>query len=215
MADFELKYIYSYIINKTKIFLRLIDDLFMPWTGSEQELLNFMSDLNKDPSIKLEFKYSQTKIEFLDVLVYKDQNNMLQKTIYMKQTDRQNYLHARSAKMINRFQKRIRETTTFERKKKDTPTNAPLSLKYNRTLPKTKEIIMEHWNLLHINPSLAEIFQNPPILAPPVPIPDKEKKIKLSFYFHTSLWCLKGFMKALKAVIKPFEAPQRSGKVKI
>ena len=194
MADFELKYIYSYIINKTKIFLRLIDDLFMPWTGSEQELLNFMSDLNKDPSIKLEFKYSQTKIEFLDVLVYKDQNNMLQKTIYMKQTDRQNYLHARSAKMINRFQKRIRERTTFERKKKDTPTNAALSLKYNRTLPKTKEIIMEHWNLLHINPSLAEIFQNPPILAPPVPIPDKEKKIKLSFYFHTSLWCLKGFL---------------------
>ena len=59
----------------------------MPWTGSEQELLNFMSDLKKDPSIKLEFKYSQIKIEFLDVLIYKDQNNMLQKTIYMKQTD--------------------------------------------------------------------------------------------------------------------------------
>ena len=39
-----------------------------------------MNDLNKKyPSIKFEFKYSQTKIEFLDVLVYKDHDNMLQK----------------------------------------------------------------------------------------------------------------------------------------
>ena len=56
-----------------------------------------MSDLNKKrPSIKFEVKYSQTKIEFLDVLVYKDHDNMLQTTIYRKQTDRQNYLDARS-----------------------------------------------------------------------------------------------------------------------
>ena len=57
--------------------------------NSEQELQDFMSDLNKKhPSIKFEFKYSPTKIEFLDALVCKDQNNMLQKTIYRKQTDR-------------------------------------------------------------------------------------------------------------------------------
>lgn len=43
-------------------------------------------------SIKFKFKYSQTKIELLDVLVYKDQNDMLQATIYRKQKDRQNYL---------------------------------------------------------------------------------------------------------------------------
>ena len=44
------------------------------WYGGwEQELLDFMSDLSKNyPSIKFEFKYSQTKIEFPDVLVYKD-----------------------------------------------------------------------------------------------------------------------------------------------
>ena len=83
--------------DKTKMFLRFIDDLFMIWTGSEQELLDFMNDLNKKrPSIKFEFKYSQTKIEFLDVLVYKDQNNILQTTIYSKQTDQQNYLDAQS-----------------------------------------------------------------------------------------------------------------------
>ena len=97
MAHLELKYTYPYIRDKTKMFLRFMDDLFMIWTGSEQELLDFMSDLNKKhPSIKFEFKYSQTKIEFLDVLIYKDHNNMLQTTIYRKQTDRQNYLDARS-----------------------------------------------------------------------------------------------------------------------
>ena len=38
-----------------------------------------------------------------------------------------------------------------------------------------------------------------------------EIKIKFNFYFHTSLWC----MKAFKALMKPFEAPQRSVKIKI
>ena len=50
-------------------------------------------------------------------------------------------------------------------KKKETATNIPLSLKYNRTLPKIKEIVMKHWHLLHIKSNLAEIFQNLPILA--------------------------------------------------
>ena len=40
-------------------------------------------------------------------------------------------------------------------------------------------------------------------------------KINLNFYFDTSLWCPKGFMKAFKDSIKPFEAPQRSAKIKI
>ena len=97
MANFELKYIYRYIKNKTKMFVRFIDDIFMIWTCSEQKLLDFMNDLNKKHrSIKFEFKYSQTQIKFLDVLVYKDHNSMLQTTIYRKQTDRQNYLDARS-----------------------------------------------------------------------------------------------------------------------
>ena len=59
MANFGLKYIYPYMKDKTKMFLKFIDDLLMIWTGSEQELLDFKSDLNKKhPSIKFEFKYS-------------------------------------------------------------------------------------------------------------------------------------------------------------
>ena len=41
-------------------------------------------------------------------------------------------------------------------------TTISLSLKYNSTLPKIKEIVMKHWHLPHINPNLTEIFQNPP-----------------------------------------------------
>ena len=35
------------------------------------------------------------------------------------------------------------------------------------------------------------------LLTLPAPILDEEKKLTLNFYFHTSLWCIKGFMKAL------------------
>ena len=46
--------------------------------------------------------------------------------------------------------------------------------------------------------------------------PAQREKIKLNFYFHTSLLCSasKGFMKAFKVFIKPFEAPQRSVEIK-
>ena len=173
-----------------------------------------MAGLNKKhPSIKFEFKYSQTKIEFIDILVYNDHNNILHTTIYRKQTDRQNYFESRSehpkllkdsipysqglrikrmcssqqeflnhtAKTISQFQKRCYNRLLIEEqidkanlkereqllkaKKKEKATNIPLSLKYNRTLPKIKEIVMKHWHLLHINPNLAEIFQSAPILA--------------------------------------------------
>ena len=63
MANFKLIYMYPSVKGKTKMFLRFIDDHFMIWTGSEQELLDFMSDLSeKHRSIKFEFKYSKTKI---------------------------------------------------------------------------------------------------------------------------------------------------------
>ena len=57
--------------------------------------MKFINELNqKHKTIKLDFKYSKTKIELLDVLVYKDINNKLQTTLYKKPTDRQSYLHA-------------------------------------------------------------------------------------------------------------------------
>ena len=51
----------------------------------------------KRHSIKFDFRFSKEKIEFLDTLVYKDHYNRLQTTLFKKPTDRQNYLHAKSA----------------------------------------------------------------------------------------------------------------------
>ena len=58
--------------------------------------------------------------------------------------------------------------------------------------------------------SIKNIF----ILTLSVPIPDIEKKSTQVFIFTFLCGASKGFMKAFKAFIKPFEAPQRSAKIK-
>ena len=97
----HLRYFYGKLQIKIHIpiflitFLRFIDDLFMIWTATEEELLKFINKINqKYKTIKFDFKYSKAKIEFLDVLVYKDINNKLRITLYIKPTDHQSHLHA-------------------------------------------------------------------------------------------------------------------------
>ena len=98
MSEFEEKYIYHLIKNKFSSYLRFIDDIFIVWTKSENQLKSFVNEINKKHhSIKFDFEFSKEKIEFLDTLVYKDYHNRLQTTLYKKPTDRQNYLHAKSA----------------------------------------------------------------------------------------------------------------------
>ena len=53
------------------------------------------------------------------------------------------------------------------------------------------------------------------ILTLPVPIPDEEKKLTWIFAFTLLCGASKGFIKAFKALIKPFEASQRSVEIKI
>ena len=47
MAEFEQKYIYLLIKDKSILFLRYIDDIFMVLTKSEKQLKDFMSELNQ------------------------------------------------------------------------------------------------------------------------------------------------------------------------
>ena len=83
MAEFEQKYVYPLIKDKSILFLRYIDDIFMVWTKSEKQLKDFMSELNqKHPSIKFDYKFDCKQIEFLDTLVYIDQQNKLQTTLF-------------------------------------------------------------------------------------------------------------------------------------
>ena len=72
-----------------------------------------------------------------------------------------------------------------------------------------------------VGPSLAASLEplghrrNAASLTLSVPIPDEEKELTLNFIFTLLCGASKGFMKALKAFIKPFKVAQRSVKVKI
>ena len=69
----------------------------MVLTKSEKQLKDFMSELNqKHPSIKFDYKFDCKQIEFLDTLVYIDEQNKLQTTLFRKSSDRQNFLNAKS-----------------------------------------------------------------------------------------------------------------------
>ena len=77
MAEFEQKYVCPLIKDKSILFLHYIDDIFMVWTKSENQLKDFMSELNqKHPSIKFDYKFDRKRTEFLDTLVYIDQQNI-------------------------------------------------------------------------------------------------------------------------------------------
>ena len=97
MARFEQKHVYPFIKGKLDLYLRYIDDIFFIWKGTEEKLKNSFNEINKKhPFIKFDQKYSKSKIEFLDVLVYKDEQQKLKTTLFKKNTNRQSYRHAKS-----------------------------------------------------------------------------------------------------------------------
>ena len=97
MAEFEQKYIYPLTKDKSILFLRYVDEIFMAWTKSEKQPKDFMSEMNqKHPSIKFDYEFDCEPIEFLDTLVYIDEQNKLQATLFRKSSDRQNFLNAKS-----------------------------------------------------------------------------------------------------------------------
>ena len=97
MANCEAKHIYPYIKEKSLLYLRYIDDIFMIWKGTKVELITFIKELNeKHKTIKFDFQISPRKIVFLDAMLYKDENNNIQTTLYCKPTDQQAFLHAKS-----------------------------------------------------------------------------------------------------------------------
>ena len=58
------------------------------------------------------------------------------------------------------------------------------------------------WLLLYIVKILSLGLLQFFLLALPAPILAEEKKLYWSFYFHTSLWCLKRFYEGLKGIVK-------------
>ena len=96
MGQFEEQYIYPRIKNKSILYLRHIDDIFLIWTDTTDSLENFIKSINTvHPSIKFSAETSKKEINFLDTIVYIKNNRLLTK-LFRKKTDRQSYLHNQS-----------------------------------------------------------------------------------------------------------------------
>ena len=75
------------------------------------------------------------------------------------------------------------------------------------------ELLRAHINHNNMKRIFDEIRQFLNKLTLSAPIPDEEKKLAYTFIFTLLCGASKGFRKALKAFIKPSEAPQRSVKI--
>lgn len=70
------------------LYLRFTDNIFMIWTKSSNGsfIKTFMKNLNVNihPSKEFDFQYSKDKIKFMERLVYRDQHQKLETTLYQK-----------------------------------------------------------------------------------------------------------------------------------
>ncbi|CAN7951161.1 unnamed protein product [Ixodes pacificus] len=111
---------------KPIFYKRFIDDIFLIWTHTEEQLFIFIERFNRaHPNIKFTHEYSRTSINFLDVTLSVE-GNKLQTRLYRKPTDSQKYLHYHSShprhcknsipySQAHRFRRICSEKQEFER----------------------------------------------------------------------------------------------------
>ena len=80
---------YPYIYQFSNFYCQFIHSIFFIWNGTVIQLQEFIKKLNnRHPTIKFDFKFSKTSIEFLDATVYKNkEQNKLLTIVYCKPTD--------------------------------------------------------------------------------------------------------------------------------
>ena len=67
----------------------------MIWNGTKEGLISFTDELKeKHKTIKFDYKIFTKQIEFLDTMIYKDQQYRIQTTIFRKPKYQKTYLHA-------------------------------------------------------------------------------------------------------------------------
>ena len=83
--------------NTPLVWYRFLDDVFFIWTHGEQTLKSFLESLNTfHPNIKFTHESSKECISFLDLSVSLS-GNKLSTDLYIKPTDRHQYLHYSSS----------------------------------------------------------------------------------------------------------------------
>ena len=96
MDEFETKFIESQQ-NKPLVWFRYIDDIFFIWTHGEEKLKTFLESLNNfEPYLKFTHEFSKENIPFLDLKV-KLVDGKIKTDLYIKETDRHQYLHYSSS----------------------------------------------------------------------------------------------------------------------
>ena len=91
MAEIEEEFLRSQT-KVPRIWLRFIDDIFMVWNHTREELDMFITDLNMfHPTIKFTMETSEFGLPFLDTFIYKE-DQQLKTRVYHKPTDNKQYL---------------------------------------------------------------------------------------------------------------------------
>ena len=76
------------------VWWRYIDDIFMVWQRSAEELYSFLDALNAfHETIKFMADISKTSVNFLDVKISQDEHSIITTDLYTKPTDSHLYLY--------------------------------------------------------------------------------------------------------------------------
>ena len=97
MGMFEERYINPLIKKISNFYMRFIDDIFLIWTGTTDQLMKFKQQIHDvHPSVKFDFNFFNKEINFLDTVIYKTQSAKLETKLYRKESNRQAFLHGKS-----------------------------------------------------------------------------------------------------------------------
>ena len=78
---------------KPWVWLRYVDDIFFVWAQGKEKLSDFLSCLNEfHPNLKITYKYSTERINFLGVIVKKEKDEFVT-NLHCKATYCHQYLH--------------------------------------------------------------------------------------------------------------------------
>ena len=92
MGKFEEEFLANMELIPT-LWLRFLDDIFMLWDHSLEELNIFIKKINNaHPTIKFTHTISQNSVSFLDVQVTKGVSLELQTSVFIKETNNHQYL---------------------------------------------------------------------------------------------------------------------------
>ena len=92
MGKLEMDFLSSRV-KKPLIWLRFLDDIFMVWNHSEEDLHELISKINRfHDTMKFTLNYSNKEATFLDVNIKMKENDELDTSVHEKATKSHHYI---------------------------------------------------------------------------------------------------------------------------